>query len=102
SYNTSGDPDTVATSTSRSSVRNGTVRLTFPAHSITLVQVGDRGRAVTAPSASTAAQSSIVDPGGTDEVTTTITNHGQASVSGRASLLLPGSGWNGTLASGSK
>jgi alpha-L-arabinofuranosidase len=102
SYNTAADPSTVATSTSHVSVRNGVISLAFPAHSITLVQVGDRGQVVSGPSASTTAQSSIVDPGGTDEVTATITNPSKAAVSGSASLVLPGRAWNGALAPGNK
>jgi alpha-L-arabinofuranosidase len=102
SYNTAGDPNTVATRTSHVSIHNGVISFAFPAHSITLVQVGDRGQVVSGPFASTTAQSSVVDPGGTDEVTATITNPGKATVSGSASLVLPGSAWSGVLAPGSK
>jgi alpha-L-arabinofuranosidase len=102
SYNTAGAPTTVATSTSHTSVSNGAVSLAFPAHSITLVQVGNGGPAVTAPSAGATAQAPTLDPGGTDEVTATITNSGRTTVSGSASLVLPGSDWSGTPASGSE
>ncbi len=39
SYNTASDPDAVTTTTSHATVSNGTVALTFPSHSITLVTV---------------------------------------------------------------
>ncbi len=48
SYNTASDPDAVTTTTSYATVSDGTVALTFPAHSITLVAVP----AASAPSAS--------------------------------------------------
>lgn len=102
SYNTASAPDTVTTSTSHASVSNGAVSLTFPAHSITLVQVAEKGPVVTAPSASAAAQSPTIGAGNGDEVTATITNPGKKTVSGTASLILPGTDWTGTLASGSQ
>jgi alpha-N-arabinofuranosidase len=100
SYNTASAPDTVTTITSHASVTKGTVALTFPAHSITLVQVRSVGRTVAAPSVSTTAQSPTIETGGPDEVTATITNAGKSTVHGSASLVLP-SGWSGALAAGS-
>jgi alpha-N-arabinofuranosidase len=43
SYNTAAAPNTVATHTSSATVHNGAVSLTFPAHSITLLQLSGHG-----------------------------------------------------------
>jgi len=102
SYNTASEPNTVTTSTSHAKVSNGTVSLTFPAHSITLVQVANHGAALSAPVARVAAQSPTLTAGGEDQITATITNPGTRTVSGNASLVLPGSDWTGSPAQGAK
>lgn len=99
SFNTTAAPDTVTTTTSRATVSDDTLPLTFPAHSITLVRVAQAaGSTVTGPAVALAAQSPIVYPGSGATVTATISNPTTRSLAGTASLILP-SGWSGQPAS---
>jgi alpha-N-arabinofuranosidase len=101
SYNTAADPDAVATRTSRTRLSNGTGVLTFPAHSITLLQVRDLGLPVAGPTVDVASPSSIVDPGGDTTVTATLKNPSRQIVSGTTSLILP-AGWKGQVDAASR
>ncbi|MGH8979420.1 MAG: NEW3 domain-containing protein [Acidimicrobiales bacterium] len=92
SYNTQSQPHTVTTTSSRARVVNGALDMTFPAHSISLIEVD--GTAEPAPSVSVSAVSPIVNSGASTTLNATVSNTTSTTLSGTTGLVLP-EGWTG-------